>query len=211
MTPDRLQGRPLIVGAVLLPIWAAMLLLGAGAMDRDVLLALYARDEPGLALAALGLTYLGDWWTMVFVTLLGALWLLHRGKRWAALTLLIASFTGRALIIAQKAYFARLRPEENLRLVEVSSLSFPSGHAANSTIVYVTLALLLFDDPRQRRIAAAFSIALAFLIGLSRPMLGVHWPSDVVAGWSFGALWVLIVLWAAERIRRLALERGRFR
>ena len=178
-----------------------MLLFGAGPADRDLLLALYARDERWLALAALGLTYLGDWWTVVVVTLLGALWLLYRGRRWAALTLLIASFTGRALIILQKAYFARLRPEENLRLVEVSSLSFPSGHAANSTIAYVTLALLLFDDPRQRRVAAAISIALAFLIGLSRPMLGVHWASDVVGGWAFGLFWAGLVLTLMQRWR----------
>ena len=209
MTSNRLPARPVLLAGLLLPLWLAMLLLGAGAADRDVLLALYARDEPWLALVALGLTYLGDWWTVVAVTLLGALWLLYRGKRWAALTLLIASFTGRALIILQKAYFARLRPEEDLRLVEVSSLSFPSGHAANSTIAYVTLALLLFDDPRHRRIAAAFSIALAFLIGLSRPMLGVHWPSDVVAGWSFGALWVLAVLWIAERAGSTVRSEGR--
>lgn len=178
-----------------------MLLFGAGPADRDLLLALYARDEPWLALAALGLTYLGDWWTVVVVTLVGAVWLLYRGKRWAALTLLIASFTGRALVILQKAYFARLRPEENIRLVEVSSLSFPSGHAANSTIAYVTLALLLFDDPRHRRIAAALSVALAFLIGLSRPMLGVHWPSDVVGGWAFGLFWAGMVLTVMQRWR----------
>lgn len=209
MTSSRPQFRPVLLAGLLVPLWVAMLLLGAGAVDRDLLLALYARDEPWLALAALGLTYLGDWWTVVAVTLLGASLLLYRGKRWAALTLLIATFSGRALIILQKAYFARLRPEENLRLVEVSSLSFPSAHAANSTIAYVTLALLLFDDPRHRRIAAAFSIALAFLIGLSRPMLGVHWPSDVIAGWSFGALWVVTMLWVAERIRLPAHKRGR--
>ena len=201
MTSDRLQIRPLLLGGILIPVWAAMLLLGAGSVDRDVLLALYARDEPWLALGALGLTYLGDWWTVVAVTLVGALWLLYRGKRWAALTLLIASFTGRALVILQKMYFARLRPEEDMRLVEVSSLSFPSGHAANSTIAYVTLALLLFDDPRHRRIAAALSVALAFLIGLSRPMLGVHWPSDVVGGWAFGLLWAGLVLTLMQRWR----------
>ena len=201
MTSDRLQLRPLLLGGLLVPLWIAMLVLGAGAADRDLLLALYAREEPWLALAALGFTKLGDWWTVVAVTVLGALWLLYRGKLWAALTLLIATFTGRALIILQKVYFARLRPEEHLRMVEVSSLSFPSGHAANSTIAYVTLALLLFDDPRRRRIAAALSVALAVLIGLSRPMLGVHWPSDVVGGWAFGLFWAGLVLTLMQRWR----------
>jgi len=183
-------------------LWLAMLLLGAGATDRAVLLALYASDEPWLALFALGFTKLGDWWTVVAVTLAGALWLLWRGNRWGALTLLVASFTGRALIILQKAYFARLRPEEDMRLVEVSYQSFPSGHAANSTIAYLTLALLLFDDPRRRRIATGAALALVLLIGISRPMLGVHWPSDVVAGWAFGLLWAVLCLRVTHTLKR---------
>ena len=201
MTSDRLQFRLMLVAGLLVPLWIAMLLLGAGEVDREVLLALYAHDEPWLALAALGFTYLGNWWTVVGVTLAGALLLLYRGKRWGALMLLVASFTGRALVILQKAYFARLRPEENMRLVEVSYQSFPSGHAANSTIAYVALALLLFDDPKQRRVAAIAAMVLALLIGISRPMLGVHWPSDVIAGWAFGLFWMTLVFVVMERLR----------
>ena len=180
-------------------LWLAMLLLGAGQVDRDVLLALYAADEPWLALAALGFTKLGNWSTVVAITLAGALWLLWRARRWHALTLLVASFTGRALVILQKAYFARLRPEEDLRLVEVHYQSFPSGHSANSMIVLLALALLLVDDPRKRRIAAAVAVALSLLVGISRPMLGVHWPSDVLAGWAFGLFWVTIVFAVMQR------------
>ena len=176
-----------------------MLLLGAGAVDSDILYALYTRDEPLLQQAAIGITQLGNWWTVVGVTLVGALWLFWRGKRWDALTLLIATFTGRGLVILQKDYFARLRPEEHLRLVDVSYQSFPSGHAANPTIAYVGLALLLFDDPKQRRLATIAALALALLIGISRPMLGVHWPSDVIAGWSFGLLWLALVFAIMER------------
>jgi undecaprenyl-diphosphatase len=201
MTSNRLPARPVLLAGMLAPLWLAMLLLGAGAVDRDILYALYTRDEPLLQQAALGITQLGNWWTVVGVTLAGALFLFWRGKRWDALTLLIATFTGRGLVILQKDYFARLRPEEHLRLVDVSYQSFPSGHAANPTIAYVGLALLLFDDPKQRRVAAIAAMALALLIGISRPMLGVHWPSDVVAGWAFGLLWVALVLALLERCR----------
>jgi undecaprenyl-diphosphatase len=199
----RIERAWLTVGAVagLAALWLAMLLLGTGGADRAVLLALYAGDQPWLALAALGFTYLGNWPTVVAVTLIGAGWLLYRGRRRSALLLLIASFTGRGLVILEKAYFARLRPEENLRLAEVHYQSFPSGHSANSMIVYLGIALLAFDDPRHRRMAVAGALLLSFLVGLSRPMLGVHWPSDVVAGWSFGALWLLLVLAVGERIR----------
>ena len=201
MTSNRLPAQPVLLAGMLVPLWLSMLLLGAGTVDRDILLGLYARDEPWLALAALGFTYLGNWWTVVGVTFAGALLLLYRGKNWGALTLLIVTFTGRALVILQKAYVARLRPEEDLRLVEVSYQSFPSGHAANPTIAYVGLALLLFDDPKQRRVAAIGAMALAMLIGISRPMLGVHWPSDVVGGWSFGLLWLALVFSVMERWR----------
>jgi undecaprenyl-diphosphatase len=69
-------------------------------------------------------------------------------------------------------------------------------------IVYLTLALVLTTE-RWRRIAAAGAVALSLLIGLSRPMLGVHWPSDVIAGWSFGALWVLLILPLAQRFAKV--------
>ena len=176
-----------------------MLLLGAGNIDRDVLLALYAGDEPWIALAAIGLTKLGNWWTVVPVTLAGAAWFFYQRKPWAALTLLTCSFGGRVLVILQKDYFARLRPEEHLRMVEVNYMSFPSGHATNAIVVYFALALLLFEDPKHRRIAATCALALALLIGASRPALGVHWPSDVVAGWAFGLLWVGLVFAVMER------------
>ena len=115
---------------------------------------------------------------------------------------LIASFSGRLLVVLEKAYFARLRPEEHLRLAEVHYQSFPSGHSANSMIAFLTIALLAFDDPKQRRWAAAAAVSLSVLIGISRPMLGVHWPSDVIAGWSFGLFWTLLVLGLSSRWER---------
>ena len=147
----------------------------------------------------MGLTSLGNWPTLIGVALAGAAWLFYRRKRREALLLLVASLSGRLLVILEKAYFARERPDEHLRLVEVHYQSFPSGHSANSMIVYVGMALLAFDREPGRRRAVSMAILLAFLIGLSRPMLGVHWPSDVVAGWAFGALWLTAVLTVGER------------
>ena len=208
MRPARMSiDRPWLAAgalATLAALWLAMLLLGTGDVDRDVLMALYAGDEPWLALAAIGLSYLGTWPTVVVVTILGAAWLLYRGERKSALVLLVASFSGRLLVILEKAYFARLRPEEHLRMVEVHYQSFPSGHSANSMIAFLSIALLAFDDPRQRRWAIAGALLLSFLIGLSRPMLGVHWPSDVIAGWSFGMFWTLLVVGLSSRWGRKA-------
>ena len=203
MRPARMSIRSWLAAAalaVLAAVWLVMLLLGTGDVDRDVLMALYAGDEPWLALGAIGVSYLGTWPMVVVVTILGAGWLLYLGKRRAALVLLIASFSGRLLVILEKAYFARLRPEEHMRLVEVHYESFPSGHSANSMIAYLSIALLAFDDPQHRRWAAAGAVLLSVLIGVTRPMLGVHWPSDVIGGWAFGMLWVLLTLRLAERL-----------
>ena len=199
MTSDAVTPKSLTIAATLIAVWLAMLLLGAGSIDRDVLLALYAGDEPWIALAAVGLTKLGNWWTVVPVTLAGAAWLFYQRRSWAALTLLVCSFGGRILVILQKDFFARMRPEEHLRMVEVNYMSFPSGHASNAIVAYFALALLLFEDAARRRIAAIGALVLALLIGFSRPALGVHWPSDVIAGWAFGLLWVGLVFAVMNR------------
>ena len=90
---------------------------------------------------------------------------------------------------------------EDHRRYDVKTWSFPSGHATSSMIFYLTLALAI--APRGwRRAAATGAILLSLLIGLSRVMLGVHWPSDVVGGWCFGLLWVLLTLRPAERLFR---------
>ena len=192
--------------AALFAVFVAMLVAGARDADREVLMLLYAADRPWLEPTARAVTFLGEWWTMVGITLAGAGWLAWRGLRREALLLLIASFTGRGLVIGAKAYFARLRPEEHLRLVEVSSMSFPSSHASNSMIVLLGLGMLGFQG-RSRHLAVSTALAIAFAIGLSRPLLGVHWPSDVIGGWSFGAAWLLLVVLIADRLAPAAVKR----
>jgi undecaprenyl-diphosphatase len=113
----------------------------------------------------------------------------------------VVSFTGRGLVILEKEWFARARPEEHLQMVEVHYKSFPSGHSANSMIVYLSLALLLAPE-RHRRGWVTAAIILSLLVGISRPMLGVHWPSDVLGGWSFGLFWTLLVFGIAQTLKR---------
>ena len=91
--------------------------------------------------------------------------------------------------------------------------SFPSGHATSSMIFYLTLALALTAGTRWQRVAAAGAILLSLLVGTSRVMLGVHWPSDVIGGWAFGMLWVLLTLQARRsgsiRRRKIGAAKGR--
>jgi undecaprenyl-diphosphatase len=120
------------------------------------------------------------------------------------LTLLILA--GRGLAEAQKYWVARPRPDLEPHLAIVKTSSFPSGHAANSMILCLTLALALASDTRRRYLALCAALLISFLIGLSRVMLGVHWPSDVIGGWAFGMLWVLLTLRPAERLFRSSPE-----
>jgi len=84
----------------------------------------------------------------------------------------------------------------------VKTRSFPSGHANSSMIFYLAVALALTAGTRWERPAAAAAVLLSLLVGISRVMLGVHWPSDVIGGWAFGLLWVLLTLKPAERLLR---------
>ena len=106
---------------------------------------------------------------------------------------------GRGASELQKYMIARARPDLEAHLVVVKTSSFPSGHANSAMIFYLTIALILTQGTRWRGPAVALAILLAFLVGLSRVMLGVHWPSDVVGGWAFGMLWVLLTLHLAQR------------
>jgi undecaprenyl-diphosphatase len=108
--------------------------------------------------------------------------------------------TGRFFGEAQKYWIARVRPDLEPHLVVVKSSSFPSGHAASSMIFYLSLALAFTAHSRGRFAAAGAAILLSLMVGTSRVMLGVHWPSDVIGGWAFGMLWVLLTLRSAERL-----------
>jgi len=176
-----------------------MLLLGGGPLDRTVYEALYAGHRPGLALAAHVFTTLGDPTVLIGAGIVVAIWLWLAGHRHLPWVLTAIVLIGRGLSEAQKLWIARARPDLESHLVVVKTSSFPSGHATSSMIFYTSLALILTANTRWHRPAVAGAIAISLLIGLSRVMLGVHWPSDVIGGWSFGLLWVLLTLRIAQR------------
>lgn len=205
---DRRPARGLIRLIVALAIlWLAMMVGGTGPTDRALLHLLYSADRPSLRGFALVMNLVGKWQVVVVLSLLATAWLLHQRRTRSALLLLSVTLVGRGLVELQKIGIHRLRPEDSVQLVRVQSPAFPSGHAANSMILLLSLAMIA--EPSHRRWAVPAALAGSFLIGISRPMLGVHWPSDVVGGWAFGALWVLSVLWLAERTGGTARQERR--
>ena len=141
------------------------------------------------------LTALGGVTVLTLVTLLAIAFMLLRGRWHHALYTAVAIGGGAVMGRILKVLFARERPEIVPHLVEVHSLSFPSGHSMNSAIVYLTLAVLIargYEERRTRSFVFPAAALLVFLIGVTRICLGVHYPSDVLGGWTVGAAWALL-------------------
>jgi len=208
--------RSAIALAILVPAFALLALAVARGwtlpFDRALLAAL--RDPadgavpagpPWLLRAAIDITPLGGRYLLTLVTIGVAGFLLaSRRPRWAALLILSVS-AGAAFGGLLKALFQRPRPDVVAHLVEVSSASFPSAHAMNSAVVYLTLGVFLAriqPTRAQRRFILGFAILVPLLVGATRVYLGVHWPSDVIAGWTVGAIWALLCRMLVETVRR---------
>jgi len=123
--------------------------------------------------------------------------LYFRGHPRAAAWLVGIAAIGRLLIEGVKLAVHRARPALDPHPVLTHSLSFPSAHAANSMIVFPALVLFLVA-PGKRAVPMTIAILFSLIVGASRPLLGVHWPSDVVAGWALGGAW-LLATWPIAR------------
>lgn len=170
-----------------------MLWLGGTATDRAILDAIYAGGAPLRFEIAGAVTHLGSYPVLVGFTLLGLIGLLGRGETRRALLLALLVTTGPLLVELQKGWIGRLRPHDQEHLVAVQSYAFPSGHSGNSLLIWLALALLTVEDKGARRIAIAGALLIAGAASLSRPALGVHWPTDVVGGWALALFWLLLL------------------
>jgi undecaprenyl-diphosphatase len=104
-----------------------------------------------------------------------------------------------------KMFYRRPRPDLVPHGMETFTASFPSGHAMLSAIAYLTLAILLARISRGRRVKAfvlTLGVVTTLLVGISRIYLGVHWPSDVLAGWCVGAAWASLCWFVALQLQR---------
>lgn len=211
--------RPLIVmGLIALGLWAFISLAGAVAkgnvlaFDRDILLAMRnhadLNDPIGSAQIeelARDVTALGGVGVLSFITLSVAGYLLLIRKYRTMLLILIAIGGGALLTTLLKGIYARPRPDLELHQMFVVSASFPSGHSMLSAVTYLTLGVLLTRLQPHRRVKAyiiGLALLLTLMVGISRVYLGVHWPTDVLAGWVAGCVWALLCYFAARRLQR---------
>ena len=121
---------------------------------------------------------------------------------------MLAALTWSWAVALLKTHVGRARPTLVPHWAAVNHQSFPSGHATSSAVIYLTLAAiagLVVEDRAARAYLMVLAIVLTGAIGVSRVYLGVHWPSDVLAGWSFGTLWA-IGWWRATAALRRSLS-----
>jgi undecaprenyl-diphosphatase len=214
---ERMTLAGVILGAGALLVFATLANeVGSGgtrAFDERLLLAL---RTPGNLADPIGpkwleemvrdFTALGSTGVLALMVLAVAGFLAITRKGHAALAVLVAVVCGVALSQTTKWAYARPRPELVPHGAEVFSASFPSGHAMMSAVVYLTLgALLARTQPNQgvKAYILGVAVVLTVLVGASRVYLGVHWPTDVLAGWALGGVWALAcwlaVLWLQAR------------
>lgn len=185
--------------------------------DNTVLMALRVPGDPATPIgpswlpeAARDVTALGSFSVLTILVVGVVAFMALVGKRWTAVFLTVSVLSGTIVSTVLKIFFDRPRPELT-GVAKVFTASFPSGHATISAVVYLTLGAVLAEIGATRRLTIFFFSAAAFLtviIGLSRIYLGVHYPTDVIAGWSIGSAWALLclVVFSAVRAKRADSE-----
>lgn len=179
--------------------------------DREVLLAM---RRPGdlapigsrsVQEAARDITSLGGATLLGLITVITAGFLALDGKKHMAYFACASVVGGLIMSDLLKDLFQRPRPDIVPHLAYASNTSFPSGHSMMSAVTYLTLGALLARSHERKALKAFFLLVaalLCFMVGVTRVYLGVHWPTDVLAGWTAGTVWALLCWLAARWLQR---------
>jgi undecaprenyl-diphosphatase len=182
------------------------------AFDVWLLKSLRRPDDPALSIGPAWLaesmrdiTALGGVTVLSLVTAAVVGFLLLARKFSAMAFVLVATGAGFLITVLLKALYERPRPEVVPHLAEVYTSSFPSGHSMMSAVVYLTLGTLLtrlVSTPQLKFYFLSVALILTGLVGISRVYLGVHYPTDVLAGWCGGLAWASLCSLVARRLQQ---------
>jgi undecaprenyl-diphosphatase len=178
------------------------------AFDKKIVTAFRKADNPALPIgpawmsgALMDLTALGGPTVIGLVVLAVVGFLAFQTRYWTAFFIFMTAVSGEVVSYAMKSVFARPRPSVVPHLREAFSSSFPSGHAMQSAIIYLTLGAMLMRIA-QGRLTKIYCLGmgmfLTFVVGVSRVWLGVHYPTDVLAGWIVGLFWASLCWLVAQ-------------
>jgi membrane-associated phospholipid phosphatase len=185
----------LVFAGVLVPLFGFGLLAdelredGGFFFDMPIMLVVHRLATVEVDAFFVGVSHVGYLWGVVPLNILVLAWLMW-ARRYRDGLFFGLGVGGSALLnLAAKGYFARMRPEVWLSVAPETSFSFPSGHAMGSASLAVALVLLAHGSRWQWLVAAGAAL-FVLLVGMARVYLGVHFPSDILAGWAAGAAWV---------------------
>ena len=169
-------------------------------VDLSIQKAFFSLRGPVLNSIVIAITHLSD--TVTIVAFCAVLLVLPNRKQYGV-PLSLAALGGLAFYKPMKHIFLRARPDAALHLVEQGGFSFPSGHSVTSVIFYGLSIYLLSKHCKNQRLRKVLTVICGFLalsIGPSRIYVGVHWPTDVLAGWCIGGAVLLVSICILERI-----------
>jgi len=182
------------------------------AFDTEILLAFRHAGQPDNPIGPLWLqgamrdiTSLGSASVLVLITAATIVYFLLIRRPGTALFIFVAVAGGQVLSSLLKLEVDRPRPDLVSHLVDETSLSFPSGHAMLSAVTYLTLGTLaarFLPERRTKIFVLGLAVLITVLVGTSRVYLGVHWPSDVLAGWCAGFAWAMLCWLVARLLQR---------
>lgn len=158
------------------------------------------------------LSSLGGTPVMTLFTLLAAGYLVVVGRPARAAAVSVAMVSGALVVTVVKTLLGRARPDPAFAAMVQEGLSFPSGHASMSALFYLTVGVLVAQRHERLRVRAflmGVAAVMAGMIGVTRIMLGVHWASDVIAGWAFGAGWAALWFVIASHLQDAREARAR--
>ena len=170
--------------------------------DETVRYWVYENRRPWLSAVFIPVTYMGNWQT---ITVLAAILLAMPKTRWnIGLPFAIVSLSSTVVYKVVKGIFERPRPELEVRLISQGGFSFPSGHSMNCIVCFGILIYLIRRYCKNSKAANLLTVLLVLLIigiGTSRVYVGVHFPTDVLGGWSLGLAFLMGAILILEKIR----------
>lgn len=186
-------------------VWAAFVGYGPAELDGPALGESIENRSPGLTAVAITVTTIGDTASMAVLAVLVGVFCWFRGRRVDAVLAVVAMGTASLVFTTIKRILDRPRPPATDRLVTVGNESLPSGHATMSIVVIGTIVVLAWPAlaAAGRAVLLVLGAAWVGAVGATRVYLGVHWFSDVIAGWLVGAAWlaVCVTVWSWWRAR----------
>ncbi|MED3551318.1 phosphatase PAP2 family protein [Cytobacillus praedii] len=206
MTDKSQLSIPFIIGVISLLAFSFMAFFVSAnkvvQFDSTIITFVQGFENSSLTTVMKFFTFIGDTNSVIVLSILVIIFLYVVLKHRVELILFIVAIIGSAVLNQLLKYsFQRARPELH-RLIEIDSYSFPSGHAMNAFTVYTIITFLLWRHIPSRAgriLLIIISALMIFTIGISRIYLGVHYPSDIIAGYFASACWLGMAIWFFQK------------